>query len=106
MALWLHVTTDTVLTPNYMYDDMLIGTIDIPLVEGWNFVGYYSVIQRNIDDALSSIAGSYDMVEHYDAFSDLWLRYDGSSGPLDTMEPTKGYWIHMTQADVWSMPYE
>jgi hypothetical protein len=64
-----------------------------PLKTGWNLVGYPCLMNKTRDDALSSIAGKYNMVEYYDPDKGKEVRL----GPDDFMQPGLGYWIHATE---------
>jgi len=92
-------------------DDTLpiIGTVpestDINLKTGWNLIGYNSLDNQPIAEALSSISGNYTIVWAYDASdtADHWKKYDPGApfgNDLTDMEPVKGYWIMMTSADI------
>jgi hypothetical protein len=65
----------------------------IPLKTGWNLVGYPCLVNKTVSDALSSIAGKYNMVEYYDPVLDKEVRL----APTDYMQPGLGYWIHATE---------
>ena len=79
----------------------------IPLVTGWNLVGYPSQVTRPITEALASIAGKYDLVYTYDAsdMADPWKKYNVAAPPflndLVVMSPRRGYWIRVTQDCTW-----
>jgi hypothetical protein len=99
---WIHMKNDAVFIPDYSIPPMLT----VNLVAGWNFVGYPSVTDRLVTDALSGVP--YDMVQTYDAASGQWLSYDPGGYSLDNlsqMEMGKGYWIHATSAYGWSISY-
>jgi hypothetical protein len=101
MSLWIHMVEDTTF-PDQLVPDP--GYLEfIPLVKGWNFVGYPSVTTRLIDNALAGVP--YDMVQTYDAVTDQWLGYDGSFGSLTQMETGRGYWIHATADHDWQVNY-
>ncbi|MBC7258724.1 MAG: S8 family serine peptidase [Chloroflexi bacterium] len=99
MGLWIHATDATTLT--------LVGQIQalssIPLVTGWNLVGYASTQTRPITEALTSIAGKYVQVYAYHAADagDPWKLYDPAAPPpvndLAMLEPGRGYWIQVSQ---------
>lgn len=78
------------------------ASTSIPLVAGWNLVGY--TLQRSlpVTEALASIAGLYDQVWAYDAFAaSPWMSFYPGQAPcgcnLNTMYGGAGYWIHATQ---------
>ncbi|UCE73801.1 MAG: fibronectin type III domain-containing protein, partial [Methanomassiliicoccales archaeon] len=105
MGLWVHMLNDDVLIPDH-YDPTTMPMWEgstIPLESGWNFVGYPSVRTRSIGSALSGV--SYDLVQAYDAATDQWLSWDGTSGDLTHMEMGRGYWIHCTDTSEWQVDY-
>jgi hypothetical protein len=101
-GIWIHMITDSLLIPNLAPPDSGSSTI-VPLFDGWNFVGYPSATTTPIDTALAGVP--YDMVMTYDAITGQWLSYDGVSGDLTEMEMGRGYWIHGTAINFWSVPY-
>lgn len=74
----------------------------IKLCQGWNLIGYPSVISQPIGSALSSIEGQYSLVRQYKASDsdDPWKVYNPSAPPdlsdLKEMVPGYGYWIFVT----------
>lgn len=77
----------------------------IPLVSGWNLVGYNSSTSRSVADALNSIAGKYISVWAF--VNGGWKVYNPAnpgSSTLTTMEPGYGYWINMKEATTWTLP--
>jgi len=92
-------------------DDTLFisGTVpestDINLKIGWNLIGYNSLDNQPIAEALSSISGNYTIGWAYDASdtADHWKKYDFGApfgNDLANMEAGKGYWIMMTTDDI------
>jgi PKD repeat protein len=73
--------------------------VDISLKTGWNLIGNPSFTDILRDDALSSIAGKYNMVERFDTTKDKEVRLSES----DIMEPGLGYWIHTTDDCIWTI---
>lgn len=65
----------------------------IQLKAGWNLIGYPCLVNKTVQDALSSIAGKYNMVEYYDTIIDKEVRLE----PIDWMQPGLGYWVHATE---------
>jgi hypothetical protein len=102
MGFWIYMKSDTVFIPDQVVPDIGYSEF-IPLVTGWNFVGYPSAQTRLIDDALAS--AQYDVVQTYDAITGQWLSYDGSSGSLTKMEMGRGYWIHCPRVTIWQVDY-
>jgi hypothetical protein len=82
------------ITPDYLVTvGKVASATDINLKSGWNLIGYTSLTEQTRNDALSSIAGKYNMVERYDTSIDKEVRLN----PDDLMQPGLGYWIHATQ---------
>jgi hypothetical protein len=105
MGLWIHMLSDDMLIPNHKDPQTypMWGGSTLELKKGWNLVGYPSVISRNVDNALSDV--SYDLVQTYDAETEKWLEWDGSSGDLTLLEMGRGYWIHCYENDIWHVDY-
>jgi len=77
----------------------------IDLKNGWNLIGYNSLVSQPITDALFSIDGNYSIVWAYNASdsTDHWKKYDPGApfgNDLSMMEPGKGFWIMMTSEDI------
>ena len=64
---------------------------------------------KPLDEALSSIAGSYESVWTYNAAISEWERYVVNGPPslnnLKTMAPGKGYWIRAIADCTWTIPH-
>ncbi|MGQ9610193.1 MAG: RHS repeat-associated core domain-containing protein [bacterium] len=75
----------------------------VQLRQGWNLVGYNSLVSRTREEALASIDGLYYSVWTY--LNGGWLRHiTGASGNnLTDMNPWQGYWINATQDCVWEL---
>ena len=93
---WIMMTSDDTLP--------ISGTVpestNIDLRTGWNLIGYNSLDNQPIADALSSISGNYSIVWAYNArdTTDHWKKYDPGvpfGNDLINMEPGRGYWIMM-----------
>lgn len=63
----------------------------IILNKGWNLVGYPSLTPRLLADALPTIAGKYDAVEHYNASAPSNPWESSATGTLTMMRPGEGY---------------
>jgi len=90
----------------------LFAVRSVPMVEGWNLVGWTGD-EVLVEDALASIAGKYDQVYGYDAFDDNpWRIYDltlAQERPdflrtLWTMQRGRGYWVRCVEPCVWELP--
>lgn len=76
------------------------------LCKGWNFIST-PLIQSNtyVDYVLSSISGSYDIVQWYDSDdeSDHWkldhISKPASFNDLNNIDHTMGVWVHITEPE-------
>jgi hypothetical protein len=90
MALWLVINEDCNLTA--------AETTDIQLKQGWNFVGYPSLFERIVWDALNGV--NYQHIVGY------FLRppeYLITYSLLSSLMPGYGYWIEMAQDAAWTV---
>ena len=76
------------------------GTVaegSIHLGNGWNLVGYNSLVSRGVVDAMSSVDGNYSAVWQYK--DNCWYRHDLKGHPglndLDVITSGYGYWINV-----------
>jgi hypothetical protein len=85
--------------------DMLISdTIDIPLVSGWNWIGYPSQINATTQTALGSLnPNTGDLVKSQTGFA-IYDEYLGWVGSLQYFMPGKGYMFFSQQADTIVFP--
>ncbi|UCE36192.1 MAG: hypothetical protein JSW00_11670 [Thermoplasmata archaeon] len=107
-AIWIHITNPMGVTLYINGNAPEVGYVNqITLYNGWNFVGYPSLIERPPDS--SGLPAEVDMVMWYNASSGIWERWDpGSYSPdnLNLLKPAQGLWIHHTGAtDVWLLEY-
>jgi hypothetical protein len=103
MGLWIHMKNDAVLIHDNIAPTINNPPVQIQLLGGWNFVSYPSTLTRTVDNAMGSV--SYDIVQTYDAATETWLSWDGSSGDLVNMELGRGYWIHIPSNQMWNVSY-
>ncbi|MCK4444243.1 MAG: choice-of-anchor J domain-containing protein, partial [Thermoplasmata archaeon] len=95
MGMWAVSSTDTYID----FTGTIPGvTVDIQLQAGWNLVGYPSMTDRTVADALSSI--TYDRIEGFDVTAPYHLRgmADG-----DWMTAGQAYWIYVSSTQLWSV---
>ncbi len=75
---------------------------DIPLYNGWNFVGYPSLTVRSPN--MASLPSSVHIIEHYNVTSKIW-KYWNLSNPamntLDMLRPGEGYWLYLKEDANW-----
>ena len=80
-------------------------TTDIPLVAGWNWIGYIPNNALPINDALSSLRpSSGDLIKSQLAFAQYLDEQYGWVGSLRFLQPPNGYQIHLTESDVLTYP--
>jgi hypothetical protein len=74
----------------------------IPLLSGWNLVGYNGTSCAAPSTALSSISANLQVSWGYPG--QVWQFYDpaNSSGTLTQLCPNYGYWINVNEAGTWS----
>ena len=99
----------TITDPNYTGSasgTMVISAFhSIDLVAGWNLVSFsLHPTSTVVADVLSSVSGNYDLVYAWNAAvaSNNWQRADNnpiSPDTLTVLDETRGFWIHMTNAD-------
>jgi hypothetical protein len=102
---WIHMKNETTLFVDGTAPQL--GYINqITLYNGWNFVGYPSLIERS--PVSSGLPVEVDLVQWYNASSGLWESWDPGASPdtLNLLKPGQGLWVHYTGAsDVWSLEY-
>lgn len=78
---------------------------------GWNLVGFPAKVAATMPTPLSDIATSYSLVYGYRATdaTDPWELYDPAApayvNDMIEMVPGMGYWIKVTEAATWTVPY-
>ena len=76
-------------------------SMTIPLVTGWNLIGYPASESRSVEVVLDSIMVHVTEVRTYDANdpADPWKRYIPGAGDNDLaeFEPSRGYWVEVDQ---------
>jgi hypothetical protein len=106
---WIHMTAADTLEVT----GTLPTTTDIGLSSGWNLVGYPRAASGALPGILSSNgvdeAGLLVYAYHAADTADLWKLYDRTSLPfandLTALTPGWGYWVKVTAAHTWSVPY-
>ena len=86
---------------NFHLNGTLIQPNEVPLVKGWNLIGYPTNDSKEITNALNPISGSYTIIWLYNASDSKYYYYNvsESNGTLHEMRPYYGYWINMSKAD-------
>ncbi len=96
MGVWVHATGNCTLTVSGQEPT----SSSITLIAGWNLVGYPSITERVMSDALWGT--SADRVEVFDPADPELLRV---MGPGEYMVPGQGYWIHVIADTVWTVDW-
>lgn len=96
MGIWIHMTSAAIL----ILEKTALMATDIFLHEGWNLVGYPSLMDRTLGDALSGIP--WERVEGYDPNPNnpqhLRLMIDD-----DMMSAGNAYWIKVSNDCIWTV---
>ncbi|MCK5282014.1 MAG: hypothetical protein KAK00_01265 [Nanoarchaeota archaeon] len=71
---------------------------NIPLIQGWNLIGYPADESKSPENAFSGISGSYSIVWRYNTSTGTYPYYDPNlaGGTIKTITKDRGYWINMT----------
>lgn len=88
---------------SFSISGLQVTSTEIPLVAGWNLVGYPSLTVRNASTAFSSI-DNFTQARTYDNAGVTYLIYNNpGGGTLTIAEPGQGYWFNATQATSWTV---
>jgi hypothetical protein len=95
---WINMSQDV----DYTFNGSKKYTI-IPLEPGWNLVGYPNMINKSINESMSTV--SFNMLKTYDPLTETMLVYvDGEiNNTLYTTDTYKGYWINSTATQNWNL---
>lgn len=98
MGFWINVTEPggTILTVS----GPIPASTSINLYAGWNLVGYPSLVNETVANALWGTGA--DKVEVCDPAEPYHLR---EVGPTYVMKPGEGYWIHVVADSVWTIDW-
>jgi len=109
---WIRMTDADTLD---VYGSAYPSSTDITLYTeagGWNLVGFPAKEPATMPTPLSEISGSYTLVYGYranDPNNDPWELYDPAApayvNDMIEMVPGMGYWIKVTEAATWNVPY-
>jgi hypothetical protein len=95
IALWINMISGDTLT----ITGKVPSSTSIQLYEGWNFVGYPSLIDRTVGNALNGI--TYEQVEGFDESAPpYYLKILADS---DMMTAGDGYWIRVPGDCEWTI---
>jgi hypothetical protein len=98
VGFWLHVTDDSV--PLTIYGDKPVIT-NITLYTGWNLVGYPTLKNYTVGDALWGTGADKVMVQ-----DDMEPYRVKEVGPTYMMHSGEGYWVHVPFDIVWTVVFE
>lgn len=80
-----------------------VASTSVPLIPGWNLVGYPSIITRNASDSFNAI-DNLTVARTYNTTLQAYLVYlNPGGGTLLYTIPGEGYWINATQSTTWSV---
>ncbi|MBN1793070.1 hypothetical protein JW826_05290 [Candidatus Woesearchaeota archaeon] len=75
---------------------------NVPLEQGWNLVGYPTNKTKTVNESFASIAGNFTEVRAFNRTTKGYYNYiPPATGPLNQTVPGEGYWINVTQNEVW-----
>ncbi|MDX2134923.1 MAG: LamG domain-containing protein, partial [Saprospiraceae bacterium] len=81
------------------------ATTNIPVVAGWNWIGYIPNYSLPINDALASLPAQYgDIVKSQYAFAQYLNPTFGWVGSLKYLSPPNGYQVKLAQAGTLTYP--
>lgn len=93
IGIWINITGPNVILTVYGYESISTA---IPLHAGWNLVGYPSLSNETIGNALWGTGA--DRVEVFDPAEPYLIK---EIGPTYIMQPGEGYWVHVPADTVW-----
>jgi hypothetical protein len=98
---WIYITKLNGVLFQY-FGTQPISNQSITLHPGWNMVGYPSLSNKNCTSALNNLTFGVevDSIWTFDASTQQWKE----SGPADSFELGRGYWIHANQECIWEVP--
>lgn len=76
---------------------------DIPLVQGWNLVGYPSLSVKNVSTSFSSISATLRQARTYNNTAGAYIIYNNPGGSLTTTDPGQAYWLNVSSATTWTV---
>jgi hypothetical protein len=86
-------------------DPILPGSLPIPIVAGWNWIGYIPNYPLSVDTALASFqAQAGDIIKSQTAFAQFVSNAVGWVGSLSTLRPPNGYLLKMATAGTITYP--
>jgi len=86
---------------NKTIEGQIALSTDVPLIQGWNLVGYPSLKVRNISDTFGSVNATVTRVEAYNKTAELYIVYP--TGNLSKFTPGLGYFVNVTASGTWTV---
>ncbi len=84
-----------------------INNKSIQLYKGWNLIGFNSLTQMTVNNALLSITGYYNSIWGYDPQISDWKKLivgaPNQVNNLSILKPGEGYWIDAKNNIVWDL---
>lgn len=95
-----------------LYNSSLVGTeinfngliaarTSIRLKKGWNLVGFPSIINDTLPEALTNVSGVVNTMLGYNDGSWLYYWIGNSSSNLTNLTIGNAYWLNISQNDYW-----
>jgi hypothetical protein len=98
MGFWIHITS---INGASLLFDGVVPSVDqtIELKQGWNLVGYPSIMSRIRDDALNNLNYGNDIqkIQYFDAEVQSWKKLEAN----DKMKKGIGYWFYANSDLIW-----
>lgn len=87
------------------FDGFLASSSSIPVFEGNNLIGYPSLIEDTLPEALTTINDTFERVRYFNGSQYLEFNNtnNASQNTLNNLTPTQGYWITMPASDSWQV---
>jgi len=90
---WINITE---LNVNLTVSGYISTSTNINLYAGWNLVGYPTLTEKTVADALWGTGA--DKVEAFDSAEPYRIK---EVGPTYLMKPGEGYWVHVPMDTTW-----
>lgn len=97
---WIEMSQADILQVGGTAADKTVG-----LQEGWNLVGYNSILPASADAAFATIGNKLEIAWAFR--NGRWLMYDRNNpmlSDLDILTPGTGCWVKVSEACSWTLP--
>jgi len=101
LGYWINITAET---PQTLSVSGVAPSSSLPLLNGWNLVGYNGISCAAASKALSSLGSAVEVSWGYPNQS--WKVYDPNDPAGSTLTqlcPNNGYWIKVNQKEAWKV---